>query len=330
VTLLLSCLPASAQIGPPPPPTPKATARPANAVAATVNGQPIYEAMLRRGLDRVPADHQAEARPELLNYLIDNVLVDQYLTQFQIKVEKAEVDKKVEEIKAEVKKLQNKEFDKFLTDMKLTEAELREHVLCDLRWEKFATGQATDKALADLFNGNKEMFDGSKVRARHILLTAADAREAEVAVAKLRTIKQEIEAAVAAGLAKLPADADAAARERERVRLTEETFAAKAKAVSACPTGTATGGDVDWFGRVGLMSMVEPFARTAFAMKPLQMSDPVKTQFGYHLILVTDRKAGRDVKFEEVTEAVKAVYYDRLREAIVEQQRPKAKIEITP
>ena len=75
--------------------------------------------------------------------------------------------------------------------------------------------------------------------------------------------------------------------------------------------------------------MVEPFARTAFALKPYEMSDVVKSQFGCHLILVTDRKPGKEVKLEEVKDEVKEVYYDRLREAIIAQMKPKAKIEIT-
>jgi peptidyl-prolyl cis-trans isomerase C len=337
--LALSSLPAPAQ---PTPPTPTGTAappaptakaapptRPATDVAATVNGQPILEGAVQRGLNRYPPERWAEARAELLNYLIDNALLDQYVMQFQIKVEKAEVDKKIEDIKAEIKKTQKKEFDKFLADMKLTEAELREHVTADLRWEKFATNQATDKVLLDLFNSNKEMFDGSMMRARHILLAPGDdPRAAAAAMEQLQTVKKQIEAAVAAGLAKLPADADAAAREKERVRLTDEAFAAKAKEISVCPS-KAQGGDLEeWFGRVGIM--VEPFSRAAFALKPYQISDVVKTQFGYHLILATERKPGKEVKFEAVKEEVKEVYYDKLREAIVAQVRPKAKIEITP
>jgi peptidyl-prolyl cis-trans isomerase C len=321
--LALSCLSAPAQPTPAPAPAP-----PADAVAATVNGQPIHEVALRRGLDRIPKENQAAARTELLNYLIDTVLVDQYVQQFQVKVDKDEVDKTVDKIKTEIKQTQNKEFAKFLAELKLTEAQLRDQVAADLRWEKFATGQATDKVLTDLFAGNKEMFDGSKVRARHILLTPTDAKGADEAVAQLRAIKQEIEAAAAAGVAKLPADADAAAREKERIKLTVEAFAARAEKVSACPSGKATGGDINWFGRVD--TMVEPFARAAYALKEYQMSEPVKTEFGYHLILVTDRKPGHDVKFDEVKEDVKAVYYHKLREAIVAQVRPKAKIEITP
>ena len=327
--LALTSLAASAQTAPTPTPAPTTPARPANTVLATVNGQPILEAALQRGLERVPPERQADARPELLNYLIDNAILDQYLLQFQVKVEKADVDKKVEEIKVEIKKSQNKEFDKFLVDMKLSEVELREQVLADLRWEKFATAQVTDKQVSDLFNSNKDMFDGSMMRARHILLTPAnDPKAIEADVVKLRTIKQQIEALVAAGLAKLPADATAEVKEKERIRLLDEAFTAKAKEVSLCASGKKTGGDVNWFARVG--DMVEPFARTAFALKPYEMSDVVKSQFGYHLILATGRKPGREVKFEQVKDEAKEVYFDKLREAIIEQQRPKVKIEITP
>ena len=331
----LSYLPASAQTSPPPTtlptptptPTPMPPARPANAVAATVNGQPILEGAVQRGLERVPPANQAEARPELLNYLIDNAILDQYLLQFQVKVEPADVDKKIEEIKAEVKKARKLEFDKFLVEMKLTEAELRVHVLSDLRWEKFASAQATDKALSDLFSGSKDLFDGSMVRARHILLTpGTDPKAIEAAVTQLRTIRQEIESHVASHLQKTYPDV--AAQEKDRMRLIDEAFAAKAKEISACPSGKTAGGDVNWFGRVG--DMVEPFARAAFILKPYQMSDVVKTQFGCHLILATDRKPGREVKFEAIKDVVKAVYCDKLREAIVEQQRPKTKIEIVP
>jgi peptidyl-prolyl cis-trans isomerase C len=76
--------------------------------------------------------------------------------------------------------------------------------------------------------------------------------------------------------------------------------------------------------------MVEPFARAAFALKPYEMSDVVATKFGYHLILVTDRRPGRDTKYEDVKEVVKEVYSDRLRENLAGQLRPNAKIVITP
>jgi len=208
---------------------------------------------------------------------------------------------------------------------------LREHITADIRWDKYATTQATEKALREYFESNKEMFDGTMVRARHILLTPApgDPKSAEQAQAQLLAYKKEVEDKVAAGLAKVPATADALAREKARTQLMDEAFAALAKEKSACPS-KAQGGDVNWFQRAGFM--VEAFAKVAFSLKPYQMSDVVKTQFGYHLILVTDRKAGRDVKFDDgnIKDDVKEVYCEKLRENVAAQVRAKSTIVITP
>jgi peptidyl-prolyl cis-trans isomerase C len=86
------------------------------------------------------------------------------------------------------------------------------------------------------------------------------------------------------------------------------------------------GGDVGWFGRAG--AMVEPFSRAAYACKPYQITDPVKTQFGYHLILVTERKPGKEAKYDDIKPEVKNVYGEKLREAVVIMMRQRAKIEI--
>jgi peptidyl-prolyl cis-trans isomerase C len=65
-----------------------------------------------------------------------------------------------------------------------------------------------------------------------------------------------------------------------------EDFAALAKRFSKCPSGEK-GGDLGWFGK-GMM--VPGFEKTAFEADEGKVSGPVKTQFGYHLILVTGRK----------------------------------------
>jgi peptidyl-prolyl cis-trans isomerase C len=215
-----------------------------------------------------------------------------------------------------------------IQELMLSEPELRGQLAAELRWEKFADAQATDKALREIFDKNPDMFNGSMVRARHILLSppAGDARAAEQAKLQLLRFKQQIEEAAANEVAKLPAGTDTMAREKARNSALENAFTEWARKESACPS-KEKGGDLAWFRRVG--SMVDPFAKAAFALQPYQMSDVVATKFGYHLILVTDRKPGKETKFEEVKETVKDFYCDRLREDMLAQLRAKAQIVIT-
>ena len=49
-----------------------------------------------------------------------------------------------------------------LEEMKLTEAELREQIAADLRWNKFCDAQADDAKLKQLFDSEKELFDGTR------------------------------------------------------------------------------------------------------------------------------------------------------------------------
>ena len=295
--------------------------------AATVNGQPVTEVAVQRGLKRVPPAEHAKARPEILNYLIDNLLVDQYLTAQKTAVDPNEAENRIGEIKAEIKK-QNQDYAKMLSELMLTEDELRSQVAADLRWEKYAIAQSTDAALRDFFAKHPEMFDGSMVRARHILLSpGTDPAALGRAKIQLQQVKAQLETQVAGETAKLPSGADAKAREESRNERLSELFADQARKLSVCPS-KAEGGDLSWFPRAG--SMVEPFAAAAFALKPGQMSEPIQTTFGYHLILVTGRKPGAPTKFEDVKEEVREIFCQQLRDGVVSQLRPKAQIVITP
>jgi peptidyl-prolyl cis-trans isomerase C len=296
--------------------------------AALVNGEAITTVAVNRALDRVPPARRGEARPEILDYLIDNLLIDQYLRQINIAMDPKQVDARLQQIREEIKK-DGQEFDKVMQKLQLTEAELRSQIMADLRWESFAGQRATEAELRDLFTKETVIFDGTMVRARHILLTppANDPKAGEQAKADLLAIKQQIDRQVAEGLAKLPATADNLTRQRERQHLLDEAFAAQAREKSACPS-KAQGGDVNWFPRGG--SMVEPFAKAAFAVKVYEMTDVVQTPFGYHLILVTDRKEGKPTKFEDVKDEVKEVYSLRLRDEMARRLRPTARVTITP
>ncbi|HVS34020.1 MAG TPA: peptidylprolyl isomerase [Gemmataceae bacterium] len=316
---------AAVQAQPPAPAAPAAS----SSVAARVNGQPILESALQRGLGRVPPAKLEEARKEILNHLVENALIDQYLLQLpQFTASKEEIDEKEALVRAEMKQ-QNLDFDKKLQEMKLTEAELRQEIAADLRWTKFCDSEATEAKLKQLFESEKVLFDGTMVRARHILLTPdMNAPKAiETAVAQLRGVKKEIEDKVEKDMAGCKAT-EPLAREDERRNYLDAAFAEAAGKYSQCPS-KAQGGDVDFFQRSG--RMVEPFSKAAFALKPFEMSDVVQTQFGVHLILLTARKEGLpNLKFEDIKDDVKDEFCDRLRDAVVAKVKPNAKIEILP
>ena len=88
-------------------------------------------------------------------------------------------------------------------------------------------------------------------------------------------------------------------------------FAALAKEFSTCPS-KARGGDLGFFTRD---QMVKEFSDVAFSLKPKEISPVVKTQFGYHIIVVDEVKEGRQQTFDEVK--------DKLREKMRAERKNK-------
>jgi hypothetical protein len=90
-----------------------------------------------------------------------------------------------------------------------------------------------------------------------------------------------------------PRDDDATKALAEELRqriLAGEDFATLAKEYSEDPGSAVNGGDLGWFGR-GMM--VAPFETAAFSLTVGAVSEPVKTDFGYHIIKVTEKDAAR-------------------------------------
>jgi parvulin-like peptidyl-prolyl isomerase len=308
----------------PPPAAPGGSVARPEGTAATVNGAAIPEVAVWRALRQFPAAEHAAARKEIVNYLIDNALIDQYLAALQIKVEPAETDKLLAELQAELKKA-NKDYAKELEAMMLTEAEFKAEAVAQMRWDKFLKQQGTDQVLEGYFAKTPSTFDGTLVRARHVLITTGgDPAKVAAAKQKLEAIKAEITAE--ADKAAAATAGDALAKQAARGKTIDELFAEKAKANSDCPS-KANGGDLQFFPRVG--AMVEPFADAAFKLELFGMSDVVMTDFGSHLILCTARNPGKTRTFAEVKEDVRAVFAMQLRQAVIAMMKPKAQIAVT-
>lgn len=103
-----------------------------------------------------------------------------------------------------------------------------------------------------------------------------------------------------------------------------EDFAAIAKQVSTDGSAQA-GGDLGYFTRE---RMVKPFSDAAFDMKPgTYGTKPVRSQFGWHVIRVEDKRAKKPPTYEEAAEEVRMAARRDLAESYVAQLRDKAKVE---
>ena len=163
------------------------------------------------------------------------------------------------------------------------------------------------------------MFNGGTVTACHILRPAGPE-----SVKQAQALKLGIEKTVADQIALLPATTPPLQREQTLASLLVKTFAAKRRAKLNLSVEGSRLGDLGEFPRVGLM--VEPFAKAAFELQPFQISNPVETQFGVHLILVTQTKPGRPTTYyEQAKPFVQEIYGLRLRDAIVAKYRGRSR-----
>ncbi len=134
----------------------------------------------------------------------------------------------------------------------------------------------------------KQMANEEEVHARHILLATED--EAKAVLAELKK------------------GAD---------------FAALAKEKSKDP-GASEGGDLGYFTKD---QMVPEFAEVAFKLGKGQISEPVKTQFGWHIIKVEDKRVKPTPSFEQVKTQVDNYIAHRAQAALVDKLRSGANIE---
>lgn len=154
-------------------------------------------------------------------------------------------------------------------EFKKTLASLKSDLALEIWMKKvFDKVKVSEKEVKAYFDKNKDKFvKPATVKARHIVV--ADEAAAAAIIKELKGLKGEA--------------------------LTNK-FIELAKSKSTGPSG-ANGGDLGWF---NAKQMVGAFSEAAFGQGKGEVSKkPVKTQFGYHVILTEDKKGGDKVKFDE-------------------------------
>lgn len=102
-----------------------------------------------------------------------------------------------------------------------------------------------------------------------------------------------------------------------------EDFAALAKELSVDLGSGANGGDLDYF---NYAKMVQPFSEAAFALKIGEVSAPVQTDFGYHIIKLTDKIVDEDINVESEKDQLTEYYKTFKYEDLLEELKNKAEI----
>jgi peptidyl-prolyl cis-trans isomerase C len=223
------------------------------------------------------ADQQKEFEKQALQQLVSAELLYQAGQKLEIKDLDKQVDDKLAQGRA---KFGNEEgFAKAMKELDMQEKDLRDYTRRDLIITNFIEKSIVPKVTVSeedarkFYNENPDKFTKSEaVKASHILIGVdqkATAEEKKAAREKAEKLRKE-----------LAGGAD---------------FAALAKGSSTCPS-SQQGGDLGYFGKG---QMVPAFEVAAFSLKPGEISEVVETQFGYHIIKLTDKKAAEKVEFKE-------------------------------
>jgi peptidyl-prolyl cis-trans isomerase C len=276
---------------------------------AVVDGTPItmaeVEAVLKQGgptATPLTAAQRRQMQMEAVGMLIDDLLMQQFLRSHGPKIDPAEVNKRLAELEESLKK-QGKTLQDFFKESNQNEAQLRINIVNMLQWAEYVKAHLTDADVKRYYEESKDFFDRIAVRASHVVIRVsptASQTERDGVRAKLQSLRQEI----------LTGKMD---------------FAEAAKKYSQC-TSAPNGGDIGYFPRK--LAVDEAFGKAAFALKVGEISDVVQTDYGLHLIKVTDRKPGQPSDFNKIKEDVRELCIEEMRMALLAQQRKLAHVEI--
>ena len=234
---------------------------------------------------------------EALDSLVDTQLILQEGEKRGIKVGNKEIDEEIDSIIEEHYGGDREQFESILELQNFSLDELRDRMRLDLTLEQIIEDdlKISDKEAREYFKENRELFNvQEEVKARHILVETK--KEALDVIARLEK---------------------------------GEDFAELAGELSMDPGSKEQGGDLGFFPR---KVMAEEFEKVAFDQKKGEISAPVETSHGYHVIETLDHKKARKVTFDEVAddvnEKIKADRAPLLIQELLERLKSEAVIDI--
>ncbi len=285
-------------------------------VAATVNGIDIKEIevqeLMEIGLKGISANasqlppnfieqYKAQLRGQILEKLIVENLLSEKVKEDGIKITDEEVDNTIAAmLSSQPQPFSLEDYKKKLAEYGRNFEEERERMREQLAYQKILKAQlegkvsVTDEEAQKYYDENMKQFEtAEKIRTSHILIKPAYVKGGDMNEPEAQALKKAEDL-----LQKIKNGAD---------------FAVLAKASSACPSAPK-GGDLGFFSKG---EMTPEFEEAAFKLEVGQISDIVKTDYGYHIIKVTDHKDAGTISFDEA------------KDKIIEQIKINKQIELT-
>ena len=232
----------------------------------------------RQGL-QLSEEQVTKLKNDVLENLIEREILYQESQKFGIKVDQ----KKVDEAMSIVKKRfpSEMEYKSALSTMKISENEIKNQIKRKLAINELIDTKiaqkvvVTDEESKAFYDANQNLFkQPEQVRAGQILIKVKDGADEQKKMEAMKKIK-EVQTKLKGG----------------------QDFAALAKAYSEDDHSSADGGDLGYFTRG---QMAKPIEDAAFKMQPNEVSEIIKTQFGYYLIKVYDKKPQKILAYGEI------------------------------
>ena len=278
-------------------------------VLATVNGKKITQADLANRLETF-RNTDAETldtinKQEILDQLITDILLEEFIDRQGLVVASEEIEREVNQVRSNItgnQKDSGQSLEKVLASIGSNMSEFQRSIKHSLALEKYFYNKLDDKTLEKYFDGNKSLFNGESVKVCHILIDTRNMKTQEElshALEQIKSIKKEIDQGAA--------------------------FDEMAKKYSNCPSAQ-NGGDLGFIQRKGNLARL--FSDAAFSLRRGQVSEPVQTEYGYHLIKVTEKKEGANVKFVDVKQKVRLAVLDEETVKLLSQLHKAAQIVI--